>query len=209
MAVRPGQSKARLDLAQIVTVVTAIAIAASVLLATVVITTKLGTTEANLQHALDKDPAVCADAGAVKTYCLLDQDLTERRYVLAASGVTGALWTRYFTCIGGLIMVAVGAVFILMKLEIKQGEAEAKGAGWGLGLKTTSPGLALALMGGGLLAAAAYTPAKFEITDGPSFLRPIKPPDAPEDPEVSNMIGRHGPPPVIVETPTPTPSAKK
>jgi hypothetical protein len=181
---------------QTVTPIVAIVIALSVFFATVVITNKLGTTEENLQRALSRDTAVCADAGMVKTYCLLEQELTQRRYVLAASGVTAALWTRYFICVGGLIMVAVGSIFILMKLEIKQGEAKAKGAGWGIDLKTSSPGLALTIIGGGLLAAAAYTPTKFEVSERPTFLRPVNAlePTA-SDPKPIDHLFQLGPPP--------------
>jgi hypothetical protein len=196
-------TKAAVWVSQIATPIVAIVIALSVCFATVVITNKLGTTEENLQRALSRDTAVCADAGMVKTYCLLEQDLTQRRYVLAASGVTAALWTRYFICLGGLIMVAVGSIFILMKLEIKQGEAKAKGAGWGIDLRTSSPGLALALIGGGLLAAAAYTPTMFKVSDGPSFLRLVNAPQpTASDPETNDHLSQYGKPPGPVAIPT-------
>lgn len=189
--------------ARAIAVITALAIALSIAIATLVITTKLDTTEATLKAALLKDNNVCASAAEMTVYCKLDQDLTNRRYALAASGVSGALWTRYFTCLGGLIMVAVGSIFILMKLEISQGEFAAKGTGVELGLKTSSPGLALTLMGGALLAAAAYTPAKFDIADGPSFIRPVKPPEPSE--QFPNLLGSGPPGPVKI----PAPSAGK
>lgn len=182
--------------ARVIAVITALAIALSIAIATVAITTKLDATEAKLKAALVKDNNVCTSAGDMIVYCKLDQDLTNRRYALAASGVSGALWTRYFTCLSGLIMVAVGSIFILMKLEISQGEFAAKGTGVELGLKTSSPGLALTLMGAALLAAAAYTPAKFDIADGPSFIRPAKPPE-PGD-QFPNLLGKGPPGPVKV-----------
>jgi hypothetical protein len=192
----PGDTlKRSVGLSQIVTVVTAVAIALAILLATFVITSKLGALEANLQPEFKKDPTVCGDAGPIKTHCLLDQDLTARRYSLAASGVIGALWTRFFTCVSALIMVAVGSIFILMKLEVKQGEAELKGGAWEIGLKTSSPGLALTLIGAALLVAAAHTPAKFDMADGPVFLSPARMPEPSSEPLVKDPFKGHGEPP--------------
>jgi hypothetical protein len=192
MAAAGDTPRRSVRLSQVVTVVTAVAIALAVLLATLAITSKLGALEANLQPEFKKDPTVCGDAGAIKTYCLLDQDLTARRYSLAASGVTGALWTRYFTCVGALIMVAVGSIFILMKLEVKQGEAELKGGAWEVGLKTSSPGLALTVIGAALLVAAAYTPARFDMADGPGFLSPARMPEPSSEPQVNNLLKGRG-----------------
>jgi hypothetical protein len=159
-----------------VTVIAAVAIAVSIGLATIMITNRLTVTEDKLSAALIIDNSICNEAGSVKTYCLLDQGFAKRRYALAAAGVSAALWTRLFICVAGLILVAVGSIFILMKLEISQTAVEAKGSRIGVGLKTSSPGLALTLLGGALLAAAAYTPARFDMSDGPSHLFPIKPP---------------------------------
>jgi hypothetical protein len=81
-------------LSQDVTVVTAVAIALAILLATFVITSKLGALEANLQPEFKKDPTVCGDAGAIKTMSARPRFDRASIFTRRFRRVTGALWTR-------------------------------------------------------------------------------------------------------------------
>lgn len=100
---------------------------------------------------------------------LLEEMAMKRRYQQNSVVVQARVWTRLMGFLTGMVLVFSGCVFILGKLrEDVTFSGDVSNAKWTL--ITSSPGVALAFFGAGLVAFAIYLPATVESSDAAVYL---------------------------------------
>jgi hypothetical protein len=100
---------------------------------------------------------------------LLEEMAMKRRYQQNSVVVQARVWTRLMGFLTGMVLVFSGCVFILGKLrENVTVSGDMSSAKWTL--ITSSPGVALAFFGSGLIAFAIYLPATVESSDSAVYL---------------------------------------
>lgn len=100
---------------------------------------------------------------------LLEEMAMKRRYQQNSVVVQARVWTRLMGFLTGMVLVFSGCVFILGKLrENVTVSGDMSSAKWTL--ITSSPGVALAFFGSGLIAFAIYFPATVESSDSAVYL---------------------------------------
>lgn len=112
------------------------------------------------------------DEGArFNALAILEANAVERRYHQANVLLMSRVWARYLGFVTGMIMALVGATFILGKLREEMTSLEAKGSAAALTLHTASPGLVLAVLGVGLMAATIVTHQEISTTDTSIYMQ--------------------------------------
>jgi hypothetical protein len=112
-----------------------------------------------------------------KTLANLERHALERRYHQANVLLMSRTWTRYLGFMTGMILALVGAAFILGKLREESTSLALKGGGVQADLATTSPGLALCVLGTVLMLATILTHNEIETRDAnPLYTRVLMAP---------------------------------
>ncbi|WP_443747171.1 hypothetical protein [Asticcacaulis solisilvae] len=100
----------------------------------------------------------------------LEQETVYRRYVGLELAIQSRLWTRYYACVAGFMLISVGAVFIIMKVREKPFNVSAGGQVASVSLQSASPGLGLSLLGTLLLVVSVSIPGEAATSDEPAYL---------------------------------------
>lgn len=119
------------------------------------------------------DPKALAGADYLrfKVLASLEADALERRYHQANATMLARVWTRQLGFVTGMLLALVGAAFILGRLSEPPTRLEAGAEGWKGVLETSSPGLALAVLGSALMALTIWIPFGVETRDVNTYLR--------------------------------------
>jgi hypothetical protein len=109
-----------------------------------------------------------------QTLARLEQYALERRYHQANVLLMARTWTRYLGFLTGMILTLVGAAFILGKLREEASSIALTSAPVVANLSTTSPGLALSVLGTVLMLATLLVHGEIETRDAnPLYTRMI------------------------------------
>lgn len=117
------------------------------------------------QKAPPLDPSVVMQ----QSLLLLEASAMDRRYSQATTLLMSRIWTRQLAFLTGMVLVFIGAVFILGKLsetttDVSLGTEQWKGA-----ISSSSPGLILAAFGTVLIAISLIVQPKIEVQDRPVY----------------------------------------
>lgn len=101
---------------------------------------------------------------------MLEATAMEKRHHQANALLASRLWIRYLSVMAGIILIAVGSIFILAKLNDSPTEIEGESESLKLKLTSASPGLILSLFGTILIVIAILNNPSIELTDGRVFM---------------------------------------
>ncbi|MCA9423305.1 MAG: hypothetical protein KC592_19960 [Nitrospira sp.] len=101
---------------------------------------------------------------------MLETAAMERRHHQANALLASRLWIRYLAVMAGIILIAVGSIFILAKLNETPTEIEGESQAIKLKLTSASPGLVMAILGAMLIMTAVLHNPSIELKDGRAYM---------------------------------------
>ncbi len=116
------------------------------------------------------DPSLPPETARMSALACLEQQSVRSRYQLMALTVQSRIWTRYYACVAGFLLIAVGAVFIIMKVRESPHELGAGAKGVSVTFKSASPGLAMTVLGTLILIASILAPGEVTTTDSAAYI---------------------------------------
>ena len=97
----------------------------------------------------------------------LEFHVIQNRQARANSALATRTWLRFMSSVFGSVLVFIGAVFVLAKIETSAiGDMEAESSGVKFRIKSSSPGLIMVVIGAILMASANFAKQKITTTDG-------------------------------------------
>lgn len=100
----------------------------------------------------------------------LEQQSVRSRYQLTALTVQSKIWTRYYAAVAGFLLIAVGAIFIIMKVRESPHELGAGAKGVSVTFKSASPGLAMTVLGTLILITSVLAPGEAKTVDSAAYV---------------------------------------
>jgi hypothetical protein len=101
---------------------------------------------------------------------ILEEESLGERYRQGHYSLVSRSFKQFLGFFTGIIMVIVGAVFILLKLREKVDADVSKGESWKVSLVTNSPGVVFGFLGATLIAIASSNNDKITIRDSGLYL---------------------------------------
>jgi len=136
-----------------------------------------------LQQRIEQGPALALDVAQRagdsvelvhwRTLVTLEAHAVQQRYHQANVLLMSRVWTRYLGFVTGMILSLVGAAFVLGKLREPESKFDASTPHLKIAFYTTSPGLALTILGTVLMLTAMLTQTEIDVRDGPLYVSPI------------------------------------
>lgn len=100
----------------------------------------------------------------------LELDTISNRQARANSALATRTWLRFMSSGFGSILIFVGAIFLLSKVESTSPiSAAGQGAGSGFSFKSTSPGIVMVLIGAGLMISPNFASQKITAMEAPLY----------------------------------------
>jgi len=130
---------------------------------------KIYAQQSQATHALLDRGSTTETVDALSVYAALEIDTITARNNRAASLLTTRTWIRFFTTMSATILIVLGAAFVLGRITTDAARLEADAGSFKGTLATTSPGLVLVVIGGGLLTLVLSTQQELRTRDGASF----------------------------------------
>jgi hypothetical protein len=106
------------------------------------------------------------------TLAVLEEESLSERYRQGHYSLVSRSFKQFLGFFTGIMMVIVGAVFVLLKLKEKIDADVSQGEGWKASLVTNSPGVAFGFLGAALIAVASLTTDKINVRDSGLYLTP-------------------------------------
>ncbi|PXX13691.1 hypothetical protein [Nitrosomonas ureae] len=126
----------------------------------------MGTNKETLNESLETGSYIAQWAGLF----MLETAAMERRHHQANALLASRLWIRYLAVMAGIILIAVGSIFILAKLNEVPTEIEGESQAVKLKLTSASPGLVMAMLGAMLIMTAVLHNPSIELKDGKAYM---------------------------------------
>jgi hypothetical protein len=101
---------------------------------------------------------------------MLESVALEKRHHQANALLASRLWIRYLSVVSGMILVTVGSIFILAKLQDSSTEIQGETESIKLKVASASPGLILAMLGTALILTALLNNPTIELKDGKVYM---------------------------------------
>jgi hypothetical protein len=100
----------------------------------------------------------------------LETNAIERRYHQASVVLMARVWTSYLGFVTGMVLVFVGAAFVLGQVQGTATDFEAKLLGSNWRLKTAAPGIILTVLGVLLMSTTLFVKYQIAVTDTPTYV---------------------------------------
>jgi hypothetical protein len=104
------------------------------------------------------------------TLAVLEEESLSERYRQGHYSLVSRSFRQFLGFFTGIIMVIVGAVFVLLKLREKIDVDASKAEGWKFTLVTNSPGVVFGIVGAVLISLASTTDDKISVRDAGLYL---------------------------------------
>ena len=111
---------------------------------------------------------------AIALRAYLEFDTIQNRQARAQSSLAARTWIRYMTCAFGGILIFVGAIFVLAKIETpSMSEIAGAHGDASLSLKSASPGVVMLVVGATLMITPNFAKQTIQVWDRPTFFESL------------------------------------
>lgn len=131
-----------------------------------VVARALGTDKARLDESFETGEYIPHWAGLL----LLEAASMKKRHHQANALLASRLWLRYLAVVSGIVLVCVGSIFTLAKLQESATHVEGEASTVKLRVASASPGLLMTMMGCALILAAVLHNPAITLQDGRAYL---------------------------------------